>query len=141
MIDLVVWLKSTLSYFGVDNVDVQINHVDNGPELQCRISFSIAVRMGHGHGRGRGSGRGRGGVGGRNVLQISEVGIQTSQRGVAIKYAVYACVTTLSRNGITLPTLSSVKIQGLNHNRYHELKEFNEQMAQNSPMVSQRLIA
>ena len=134
MIDPVVWFKSTLLYFGVDNVDVQVNHVDNGPELQCRISFSIAVR-------GRGSGRGRGGVGGRNVLQISEVGIQTSQRGVAIKYAVYACVTTLSRNGITLPTLSSVKIQGLNHNRYHELKEFNEQMAQNSPMVSQRLIA
>ena len=134
MIDPVVWFKSTLLYFGVDNVDVQINHVDNGPELQCRISFSIAVR-------GRGSGRGRGGVGGRNVLQISEVGIQTSQRGVAIKYAVYACVTMLSRNGIILPTLSSVKIQGLNHNRYHELKEFNEQMAQNSPMVSQRLIA
>ena len=134
MIDPVVWFKSTLLYFGVDNVDVQVNHVDNGPELQCRISFSIAVR-------GRGSGRGRGGVGGRNVLQISEVGIQTSQRGVAIKYAVYACVTTLSRNGITLPTLSSVKIQGLNHNRYHELQEFNEQMAQNSPMVSQRLIA
>ena len=84
MIDPVVWLKGTLAYFGVDNVNVQINRVNNGPELQCRISFLIVVRMGHGHGRGRGSGRGRGGVGGRNVLQISEVGIQTSQRSVAI---------------------------------------------------------
>ena len=106
MIDPVVWFKSTLLYFGVDNVDVQINHVDNGPELQCRISFSIAVRMGHGHGRGRGSGRGRGGVGGRNVLQISEVGIKAPQRGVAIKYVVMACATLVSRNGITLSTLS-----------------------------------
>jgi hypothetical protein len=46
IIDLIIWLKETLLNFGVQTVHVENFLVDNGPLIQCRITFSITARMG-----------------------------------------------------------------------------------------------
>jgi hypothetical protein len=48
VIDPIIWLEETLSYFGVERVDVESFDVDNGRLVQSRISFSIIARRGTG---------------------------------------------------------------------------------------------
>jgi hypothetical protein len=66
VIDPIIWLEETLSYFGVEGVDVESFDVDNGRLVQSRISFSIAARRGTG------------------VVQISEVKVKASEKKVVV---------------------------------------------------------
>ena len=104
--DPIIWLKETLSNFGVQAVDDQTFHVDNGPLIQCQIDFSIAARRG------------------RGIVQISEIRIKAPQQTIAQKYVVNACVTKLANIGYTLPTLSSMTIQAIDADSSRDVTGF-----------------
>jgi hypothetical protein len=85
-------------------VDVQTFHIDNGPIIQCQISFSIRAKRG------------------RGVVQISEMGIKAPQQNVAKKYVVFACVTKLTNIGYNLPTLCSMMMRAINMSMRHDVE-------------------
>jgi hypothetical protein len=87
-------------------VDVETFNVDNGQLVQCQIGFPIAARMG------------------TCVVQISEVGVKTSEKKIAIKYVAIACLNKLVNTGHTLPTLSSLMIQAIDAGWYHDIVGF-----------------
>jgi hypothetical protein len=95
-------------------VDVQTFHVDNGPLIQCRISFSIRARRA------------------RGVVEISEVEIKAPQQTLVQKYAVFACVTKLANIGYNLPTLSSVLMQAINTGMHRDVEGLCASIAQNN---------
>ena len=111
VIDPIIWLEETLSYFGVEGVDVESFDVDNCRLVQCRIGFSIAARRDTG------------------VVQISEMGIKAPEKSIAQKYAVIACLNKLVNIGYTLPTLSSLTIQAIDAGMYHDVAGFYARIA------------
>jgi hypothetical protein len=60
-----------------------------------------------------------------------EVGVKAPDKAVAQKYNVLACVNKLANIGYTLPTYSSVSIQAMDADSYHDVVGFCTRMAQN----------
>jgi hypothetical protein len=114
IIDPIIWLEEILSNFGVEAVDVECFEVDNGQLMQCRVGFSIAARRG------------------RGVVQILEVGRKAPDKAIAQKYGVLACVNKLANIGCNLPTYSSMTIQAIDADSYHDVAGFYARMAQNN---------
>ena len=94
-----------------EGVDVESFDVDNGRLVQSRIGFSITTRRGKG------------------VVQISEVGVKAPEKKVAIIYAVKSCLNKLTNIGYTLPTLSSMMIQAIDADSYHDVVGFYTRIA------------
>jgi hypothetical protein len=61
---------------------------------------------------------------GRGVVQISKVGVKALEKKFAIKYAINSCLNKLANIGYTLPTLSSVTIQAIDVDSYHDVAGF-----------------
>jgi hypothetical protein len=114
IIDPIIWLEEILSNFGVEAVDVECFEVDNGQLIQCRVGFSIIARRG------------------RGVVQISEVGRKAPDKNIAQKYGVLACVNKLANIGYNLPTYSTMTIQAIDADSYHDVAGFCARMAQNN---------
>ena len=106
VIDRIIWLEETLSYFGVEGVDVESFDVDNGRLVQSRIVFFFAARRD------------------RGVVQILEVGVKAPEKKIAIKYVVKSCLNKLVNIGYTLPTLSSMTIQAIDVGSYIDVAGF-----------------
>ena len=60
------------------------------------------------------------------------MGVKASDKAVAQKYVVLACVNKLANIGYTLPTYSSVSIQAMDAGSYHDVAGFCARMAQNN---------
>jgi hypothetical protein len=78
------------------------------------LDFSIAARRGTG------------------VVQISEVGVKATEKKIAIKYVVIACVNKIANIGYTLPTLSSFTIQAIDVGWYHDVAGFCARIARSN---------
>jgi hypothetical protein len=60
------------------------------------------------------------------------VGSKALDKAVAEKYGVLACVNKLATIGYNLPTYSSLKIQSIDADSYHDIKGFCARLVQHN---------
>ena len=63
------------------------------------------------------------------------MGVKAPDKAVAQKFVVLACINKLTNIGYTLPTYSSMSIQAMDADSYHDVAGFCARMAQNNRNV------